>query len=162
MDETLKIKRLSAKPTPHCLFCGEMPEPPEILLEGQKGSICRGCVYALAARLVESDRESGDPGDATGMVTLSPETAEIADSRSAHDYQTRIDLAAAYMEMGRKNAAVNELLTAVESALLCADYQTALRCAARTRKINDGPTLRDRIVDIFTRNAPHEEEGDSD
>ena len=157
MDETLKMKRVGAKPPLHCLFCGEIPEPPEILLEGQKGSICRGCVYALAARLAESERESGGVGDSTGMVTLSPEETEGEDGRSAHDYQTRIDLAAAYIEMGRKNAAVNELLTAVESALLCNDFKTALRCAARTRQINDGPTLRDRIADIFTRNAPPEE-----
>ncbi len=158
MDETLKMKRTNAKPPRFCLFCGEVPEPPESLLDGQKGSICRGCIYSLAARLAESDRDSNTVGDSTGMVTIAPETAEIGDGRSAHDYQTRIDLAAAYVEMGRKNAAVNELLTAVESALLCSDFQTALRCAARAREINDGPTLRDRLADIFTRNAPPEED----
>jgi len=142
-----------------CLFCGEVPEPPELLLEGQKGSICRACVYALAARLAESERETGEPGDATGMVTISTEAATEGDGRSAHDYQTRMDLAAAYLEMGRNNAAVNELLTAVESAILCTDFKTALRCAARARQIADGPTLRDRIADIFTRNAPSEEAG---
>lgn len=157
MEETLKIKRLAAKSPPHCLFCGAVPEPPELLLQGQKGAICRGCVYALAARLAESERESDSPGDATGMVTIAPETALDGDGRSAHDYQTRMDLAAAYVEMGRKNAAVNELLTATESALLCADLRTAMRCAARARKINDGPTLRDRIAEIFTRNAPAED-----
>lgn len=159
MDETSIMKRGRAKSPPCCLFCGEVPEPPEILLEGQKGAICRGCVYALAARLAESERETGEPGDATGMVTLSTETALDGDGRSAHDYQTRIDLAAAYVEMGRNNAAVNELLTAVESAILCADFKTALLCAARARQISDGPTLRDRIADIFTRNAPPEESG---
>lgn len=159
MDETLKIKRLSAKTPLHCLFCGDVPEPPETLLKGQKGSICRGCVYALAARLAESERDTGEPGDNTGMVTISPDTATDEDGRSAHDYQTRMDLAAAYVEMGRNSAAVNELLTAVESAILCSDFKTALRCAARARHINDGPTLRDRIADIFTRNAPPEEDG---
>lgn len=160
MEETLKIKRLSAKSPPHCLYCGDEAEPPEILLEGRKGSICRSCVYALAARLAESERETGTPGDATGMVTLAPDTTGDEDGRSAHDYQTRMDLAAAYVEMGRKNAAVNELLTAAESAILCADLKTALRCASRARQINDGPTLRDRIADIFTRNAPPEEDKD--
>jgi hypothetical protein len=158
MEETLKMKRKASKSPPCCLFCGEAPEPPDLLLEGQKGSICRGCVYALAARLAESERETGEPGDATGMLT--PEAAADEDGRSAHDYQTRMDLAAAYLEMGRKNAAVNELLTAAESAILCADFKTALRCAARARQINDGPTLRDRIADIFTRNAPPEDGGD--
>ena len=62
--------------------------------------------------------------------------------------------------MGRKNAAVNELLTAAESALLCADFQTALRCAARARQLGDGPTLRDRIAELFTRNAPSEQDGE--
>lgn len=158
MDETLKMKRVSRKPPAVCLYCGAAPEPPDILLQGKEGGICRGCVYALAARLAESERETGEPGDSTGMVTLTPETASDGDGRSAHDYQTRMDLANAYVEMGRKNAAVNELLTAVESAILCNDFKTALRCAARSREINDGPTLRDRIAEIFTRNAPPEDD----
>ncbi len=157
MEETLKFKRVDKKSPPHCLYCGAVPEPPDMLLQGTDGGICRGCVYALAARLAESERESGDPGDSTGMVTLEPDEASDGDGRSAHDYQTRIDLAAAYLEMGRKNAAVNELMTAAESAILCGDFQTAMRCAARARKLNDGPTLRDRIAELFTRNAPSEE-----
>ncbi len=156
MDETLKMKRDRVKASHRCLFCGASPEPPDVLLQGVNGGICRGCVYALAARLAETERDTGDVGDATGMLVIEPDTASDGDGRSAHDYQTRMDLAAAYLEMGKKIAAVSELLLATESAILCGDFSAAMRCAARAREIGDGPTLRDRLAEIFTRNAPPE------
>ena len=60
------------------------------------------------------------------------------------------------MEMGKRGPAVSELVLAMESALICADYPTALRCAASARAIADSPALRDRLVEVITRMAPPE------
>lgn len=75
---------------------------------------------------------------------------------SAHDYESRMDLAAAYIEMGRRHAAVRELLSALESTLLCKDYPAALRCIARARATVDVAKVRDRICEILARHAPSE------
>ncbi|MFH2005685.1 MAG: hypothetical protein ABI333_03750 [bacterium] len=146
---------MPSKRKAECFFCGTELEAPEAVLTGERGSICRGCVFALAARLSEPDLLSSLKDGASGQEQSPDKPAR--EERSAHDYQTRIDLAAAYLEMGRTGAAVSELLAATESAIFCADYQTALRCAARARRIADGPSLRDRICEIFTRMAPPEE-----
>jgi hypothetical protein len=146
---------MPSKRMTECFFCGAELEVPESVLKGEHGSICRGCVFALAARLSEPDTLPPPNAGSKGQEQASAKPAR--EERSAHDYQTRIDLAAAYLEMGRTGAAVTELLEATESAIFCADYQTALRCAARARRIADGPSLRDRICEIFTRMAPPEE-----
>lgn len=103
-------------------------------------------------------------GDSTRMVdTLEGADDEdidldrvTAQDHSAHDYQSRMDLAAAYREMGRRHAAVRELLAALESTLLCKDYPSALRCVALARAAVDTPKVRDRICEILARHAPQE------
>jgi len=120
--------------------------------------VCRTCVYALGARLAESEGRAAGSEDPTRAINLAglddAEAAAHADDRSAHDYASRIDLAEAYREMGRTQAAVTELLAAMESALLCADYVTALRCVGGARRTADSPAVRDRICEILTRHAP--------
>ncbi len=146
-----------------CTFCGARFRDRE-LIRGAKGAICRNCITSLSARLLEieaSDQRVGNATKAINIVALDdPDASGGADERSAHDYQSRIDLAAAYREMGRTNAAVNELLAAIESALLCADYPTALRCVGNAREIADSPAVRDRICEILTRHAPKPGEND--
>jgi hypothetical protein len=120
-------------------------------------------VYALSARLAESEGSatlSRDPTRAINLVGLEEDgEPQISDERSAHDYESRMDLAAAYQEMGRTQAAVAELLAAMESALLCGDYLTALRCVGQLRRTADSPAIRDRICGILTRHAPGGEQG---
>ena len=148
----------------YCLFCGVPPDLPEDLIRGRKGDICRSCVWSLSTRLAEAGRTATAPDDVTGAVTLPADSGDElllpseTTERSAHDYQTSIDLAAAYMEMGRRNAAVNELLSALESAIICDDFQTGLQCIARCRQIADSPSLRDTICALLTRLAPTDEE----
>ncbi|MDY0001147.1 MAG: hypothetical protein RBU30_07635 [Polyangia bacterium] len=100
-------------------------------------------------------------GESTSMVDTmeGKEDGEIDLERgisrelSAHDYESRMDLAAAYLEMGRRHAAVRELLAALESTLLCKDYPSALRCVARVRATVDVPKVRDRICEILARHS---------
>lgn len=116
-----------------------------------------------AAR-VELERRASRIGDSTALVdTLEGKDDDDIDldravSRelSAHDYESRIDLASAYLEMGRRHAAARELLAALESTLLCKDYPSALRCVARARNAVDVPKVRDRICEILARHAQDE------
>jgi hypothetical protein len=117
-----------------------------------------------AAREESPEVQASRIGDATALVdTLEGKEDDEIDldrgvSRelSAHDYESRIDLAAAYVEMGRRHAAVRELLAALESTLLCKDYPSALRCVARARIAVNVPRVRDRICEILARHAPEE------
>ena len=148
--------------TTHCFFCGAHFDESDVI-RGAAGAICPACVYALGARLAETERSDSAVGDATKTINLTVldddgDMPGCQDDRSAHDYQSRIDLAAAYREMGRTSAAVNELLAAIESALLCADYRSALRCVVQAREVSDSPSVRDRICEIMTRHAPKTEE----
>lgn len=80
----------------------------------------------------------------------------VAPHHSAHDYQSRMDLAAALVEMGRRHAAVRELIAALESTLLCKDYPAALRCIAMARAAVDVPRVQGRLCEILARHAPQE------
>lgn len=142
-----------------CFICGAHLEPEE-LVQGASGAICKPCVFALGARLVESERMASTRGEAPLPLPRSAEETRIVlqsqtqDSSSAHDYASRMDLAIAYREMGRSRAAVKESLAAMDAALLCGDHDAALRCIALARQTADGPAVRDQICDILTRHAP--------
>jgi hypothetical protein len=146
-----------------CCYCGQMPGANEELLQGKHGAICPGCIFSLAARLAELGREGSatpdqmDPGaDETGDLEPGADLVGHEGDGSAHDYASRMDLAAAYAELGKRQAAVRELLLALESALICGDHTAALICVARARRIGDSPSLRDQICASLSRHAPSE------
>jgi hypothetical protein len=152
-------------PAPNeCFYCGQPPACADELLRGTHGAICPGCVFALAARLAEVGRDgaglepegASTSGDDTAVPGLEDDLVGNDGDQSAHDYASRMDLAAAYAEMGRRPQAVRELLLALESALLCDDYGAALSCVSRARRLGDSPALRDQICDALTRHSPDE------
>ena len=103
-------------------------------------------------------------GDSTSLLDTMEGTEDddidldkpVSRDHSAHDYQSRLDLAAALVEMGRRHAAVRELLAGLESTLLCKDYLATLRCIAMARGAVNVPKVRDRICEILARHAPEE------
>jgi hypothetical protein len=144
-----------------CCYCGHTPGAGEELLQGKHGAICPGCIFALAARLAELGREGStvperlDAGaDEADGLEPGADLVGNGEDGSAHDYASRMDLAAAYAELGKRQAAVRELLLALESALICGDHTAALTCVARARSIGDSPSLRDQICATLSRHAP--------
>ena len=136
----------------YCFFCGTLPEGSR-LIEGVHGPICSSCVFSLGARLVESDRDVAKK--APRPRTIEEMYAEEGDL-PAHEYQNRVDLAAAYVELGKKSLALKELFAAFESSLICQDWVFALKIIPRIRDIADGPTLRDRIHETLAIHVPRD------
>jgi len=142
-----------------CFFCGTVSEG-SILVKGVSGSICSACVFSLSARLAEAEREQVDPTNAAPAPDMDPESVlqELDGELSAHAYESRADLAEAYLELGKRSLAVMEYFGALEAALACRDWAFALQAIAHLRKVADGPTTRDRIHEMLSRHVPESQE----
>jgi len=142
-----------------CFFCGTVPEG-SVLVHGLSGSICSSCVFSLSARLAEAEREQVDPTDAAPPPDTTPESViqELDGELSAHAYENRVDLAEAYLELGKRGLAITEYFGALEAALACHDWPFALQTIARLRKVADGPTTRDRIHEMLSRHVPESQQ----
>jgi hypothetical protein len=137
-----------------CFFCGTVPKG-STLIEGARGRICSSCVFSLGARLAEEGREvpaSGRPASRSQDEDFLGEDGELP----AHEYQNRADLAAAYLELGQRSMALQELFAALDSSLICQDWAFALKVIAQLRGAADSPTLRDRIHDTLALHVPPE------
>jgi hypothetical protein len=137
-----------------CFFCGTVPKG-STLLEGVEGCICSSCVFALSARLAE---EARDPAASIEPVQRLQDEDFLGEDGElpAHEYQNRADLAAAYLELGRRKMALKELFGALDSALICQDWPFALKMIGRLRDAADSPTLRDRIHETLALHVPQD------
>jgi hypothetical protein len=136
---------------PYCFFCGMLPKG-ATLIEGVDGPICSTCVFSLSARLTEEGRDQPTYQERT----LQKDAAVLGEDGElpAHQYQNRADLAAAYLELGKKHMALEELFGALESALICQDWAFALHCVGLIRNAADSPTIRDRIHQVLELHIP--------
>ncbi len=136
----------------YCFFCGTFPEGSQ-LIDGVHGPICSSCVFSLSARLAEADRELGKKAPKPRTIEqLYEEEGDLP----AHEYQNRVDLAGAYLELGKKNLALKEYFAALESSLICRDWAFALSIISKIRNMADGPTIRDRIHEALSLHGPKE------
>ncbi len=142
-----------------CFFCGTVPEG-AVLLRGQSGAICSSCVFSLSVRLAEAEREQVDPNDASPRQDTDDMLLGDEGELPAQEYESAADLAAAYLELGRRSSALEQYFQALEGSLACGDWAFSLRVVAKLRESADGPTVRDRIHEVLARHVPTEHEGE--